>query len=245
LLALLFSLIDIMGQTVSECKPTCNVADPVSHTVKVDPTLLGGKPMDNLKAQVPAEVDQAKQREEQEQREAEERRRLEEEQKEHERLQREAEEERLRQEAEEEARRQEAEAKRLAEEEAQRQLEEAERLAQEERERVAAAERAKAEAQAAAAKARAEVESAQKAVDDFLKARGFKNMLTPRKAFCGATIYPLHLAVEENNAETVQSLLRCGADRTQKNSAKMSPLELAEKCNKKGSHDAIVKLLKA
>jgi len=89
------------------------------------------------------------------------------------------------------------------------------------------------------------VEAAQKAVDDFLKARGFKNMLTPRKAFCGATIYPLHLAVEENNAETVQSLLRCGADRTQKNSAKMSPLELAEKCNKKGSHDAIVKLLKA
>jgi len=236
---------------VSECRPTCNVADPVPHTVKVDPTLLGGHPAQGLKAQMPAEVDQAKQREEQEQREAEERHLLEERQT-REQLQREAEEERLRQEAEEERLRQEAEvaaeAKRRAEEEAETQRKEAElseRLAQEQRERVAAAERAKTEARAAAAKAKAEVEAAQKSVDDFLKGRGFKNMLTPRKAFCGASIHPLHLAVEENNAETVRSLLRCGADKTLKNSAKMSPLEFAEKCNKNGSHDAIVDLLKA
>jgi len=233
---------------VSECRPNCNVADPVSHTVKVDPTLLGGHPAEGLKAQMPAEVDQAKQREEQEQREAVERLAQEERERVDAAERAKAEEERLRQEAEEDALRQEAEAQRRAEEEAETQRKEAElaeRLAQEKRERVAAAERAKAEAHAAAAKSKAEVEAAQQSVDDFLKGRGFKNMLTPRKAFCGASIHPLHLAVEENNAETVRSLLRCGADKTQKNSAKMSPLELAEKCNKKGSHDAIVELLKA
>lgn len=117
-----------------------------------------------------------------------------------------------------------------------------EKRAQEERAFALEAQRQEAEA---AAKEKAETEAAQKTVDDFLKARGFKNLRTPRKAFCGASIYPLHLAVEENKEDTVRALLRRGADKTQKNSSKLSPLELAQKLNKNGSHDAIVKLLRA
>merc|ERR1712060_402481 len=97
---------------------------------------------------------------------------------------------------------------------------------------------------AAAAKEKAELSAAQKATNGFLKARGFKSVSAPRKAFCGPSVYPLHLAVEENKAEVVRALLRCGADRGQTNSAKMSPLQLAEKCNKNGSHKLIVELLR-
>jgi len=236
-----------MGQTVSECKP-CKVADPVTNTVTVDPTLLSSSPIHGQKAQQPMpEEDLIRQQKEKEMEE--ERRRLEGEQQEKERLQAE-EEERLRRDAEEEAasKAAEEEARKQAEEQERRLKEEAERVekaAQEERERAEAAERAKAEkARAAAAKERAEVEAAQKTMDQFLKAHGFKNMLIPRKAICGATVYPLHLAVEDGKVEAVRALLRCGADKEQKNSSKKTPLELAEKFNKNGSHDAIVDLLK-
>jgi len=162
-----------------------------------------------------------------------------------------AEEERLAQEeqARQEAERQEQERLQAEEERLRRAAEEEEEAALEEKraqeERAFALEAAKAEeARAQAAQEKAEAEAAQKAVDGFLKARGFKNLRTPRKAFCGATIYPLHLAVEENKEDIVRALLLRGADKTQKNSSKLSPLEFAEKLNKKGSHDAIVKLLR-
>jgi len=232
-----------MGQSISECKP-CKVADPVASTVKVDPTLLAGA--EGLKAHRPDDADQ------QARQEAEEIRLLEEKRAERERLQ--AEEERLRRQAEEEehedARRQPEEARRHAEQEVERlrqeEMELAEKLAQDERQRAAAAEHAKSEAaRAAAAKAKAEAEAAQKVVDKFLKSRGFKNLQTPRKAFCGGAAYPFHLAVQEGDADLVKAMLLCGASREQKNGAKLSPLQVAERCNKKGSHALVVQLLRA
>jgi len=227
---------------VSECKP-CRIAERgPCNTVRVDPTLLGGSPTAGYKAHqqhAEEEVDVGQLRQDKERREGEERRRQEEEQQERLRLEAEAEEARRRQEAEVARRRAEEEAERRRQEEAAKA-----EAARQERERAAAADRA-ARAEAAAAKEKAEVEAAQQVVNEFLKARGFKNLLTPKKAFCGASIYPLHLAVEENKADTVLALLKCGADRTQKNSAKLSPLELAEKCNKKGSHDVIVQVLRS
>jgi len=200
--------------------------------------LLGSSPVGALKAKQPAqevdlEAEARREEEEEERRSAEERRQLEE--LEERKRAREAEEERRRREM------QEQEARELAEQAAETQRMEEERAAQEERERAAAAERAKADA----AKEKAEVAAAQKAMQDFLRARGFKNLTTPRKAFCGATMYPLHVAVEEGNADAVRALLRCGADKAQRNSAKMTPYQLAEKCNKRGSHEAIVNMLKA
>jgi ankyrin repeat protein len=98
----------------------------------------------------------------------------------------------------------------------------------------------------AAAKAKAEAEAAKKTVEKFLRARGFKDLRTPRKAlFCGPSALPLHVAVEEGHVETVRAMLCCGADKAQKNSAKLSALDLAERRNKHHSHDAIVELLRA
>merc|ERR1740121_2327403 len=56
------------------------------------------------------------------------------------------------------------------------------------------------QARKAALRELAEAADSQQVVEDFLKARGFKQLGTPlRKTFWGASVYPLHLAVEENN----------------------------------------------
>eukprot|EP00444_Apocalathium_aciculiferum_P006587 CAMPEP_0183388014 /NCGR_PEP_ID=MMETSP0370-20130417/3757_1 /TAXON_ID=268820 /ORGANISM="Peridinium aciculiferum, Strain PAER-2" /LENGTH=248 /DNA_ID=CAMNT_0025566831 /DNA_START=67 /DNA_END=814 /DNA_ORIENTATION=- len=69
---------------------------------------------------------------------------------------------------------------------------------------------------------------AQEKVDVFLKAKGFKNMSMPRTS-CFSATYPLHGAVQENNAGLVYALLLSGADKNVKNSAGKTPLEAAEK----------------
>jgi len=226
-----------MGQTVSECKP-CSPAVPEADTVKVDMTLLaaaGPKGPDSDNQQGAAEEHQRREAEE---------KRLEEQRLEKERRQAEEEMEEARRRAAEEeeelARQQEEAACRRSEEE------EAERQRQGKLEEAAGAMRAKAEqeAKAAAAKAQAEMKGAQKAVDAFLKARGFKQLTAPRKAVCGSAVYPIHQAVEENNAELVKAMVRCGADLQQKNASKKTPLEFASKCNKNGSHDLVVKALR-
>merc|ERR1712113_704553 len=89
-----------------------------------------------------------------------------------------------------------------------------------------------------------EIAAAQKAVDDFLKANGFKQLSLPKKAVCGAPLSAIHMAVEKNDSALVQAMVRCGADLQLKGPAKKTPLEFAEQCNKGGSHDAVVKALK-
>merc|ERR1712087_181947 len=89
-----------------------------------------------------------------------------------------------------------------------------------------------------------EIAAAQKAVDDFLKAHGFKHLSLPKKAICGAPLSAIHMAVEKNNPTLVQAMVRCNADLQQKGPAKKTPLEFAEQCNKGGSHDAVIKALR-
>lgn len=83
---------------------------------------------------------------------------------------------------------------------------------------------------------------AQKQVDAFLRAEGFKSIVAPRKNCC-RTSFALHRAVEENDAELVLALLRCGADQTRRNSAGQTPHELAQRRNRKGSHELILAAL--
>merc|ERR1712194_971716 len=80
---------------------------------------------------------------------------------------------------------------------------------------------------------------AQKMVDEFLKQKRFKGITVIRKGICGVPTLPLHTAVEDGEVEVVQALLRCGADPEQKASGK-SAMQVAERCNKKGSHDLVV-----
>jgi len=77
----------------------------------------------------------------------------------------------------------------------------------------------------------------------YLKKHGFSSPKAKRKklfAFC----YPLHAAVEENNPEMVQLLLRAGADRGQCNSHGLTPGALAMKRNKNSSHEEVLQLLR-
>lgn len=256
-----------MGQSVSDCK-ACKPGDPTADTVKVDFNALAdpAEGPDGVEARRAEQggalateqhddaeqAGQSAEKAEELARQQEEEMRFEQERLEMERLEMERlAAEQARREAEEEERRRAEEEERRQHEEERRKAEVlAETLAQEERERAAEAERLHheklraEEARVAAEKERKEIEAAQRAVEDFLKTRGFRQLSLPRKAFCGATMYPLHVAVEENDASMVQAMVRCGADPQQKNSAKKTPLELAEKCNKGGSHEVIVSTLR-
>merc|ERR1711904_363801 len=81
-----------------------------------------------------------------------------------------------------------------------------------------------------------------KKVRAFLQSNGFKdpNDLV-RKKFNKVT--PLHFAVGQNDVEMVKLLLHAGADPKKMNGKKESPLSLAQKLNKNGTHTAIIQEL--
>jgi len=138
----------------------------------------------------------------------------------------------------------EAEERRQKEEKEKEEADAAARLAQEREEADAAARVAK-EEEEAKRKQEKEVSSAAKSVvDAFLKAEGFKGIFAPRRKCCRSQ-YPLHRAVEQLDTEVVKALMRCGADQSQKNSARQTPRELAEARNKKGDYDDILAALAA
>lgn len=74
----------------------------------------------------------------------------------------------------------------------------------------------------------------------FLQYWGFRSVNRPRKGFCGVPGYALHLAVDQNDLESVKALLASGADVAQTNSAGRTACELAQWLNKQGSHDEII-----
>jgi len=108
-------------------------------------------------------------------------------------------------------------------------------------ERAAETERTRQEAEKARLKQ--EELDAQKMVDEFLTQKRFKGITVLRKGICGVPTLPLHTAIEDGEVELVRALLRCGADPEQKASGK-SAMQVAERCNKKGSHDLVVTALR-
>jgi len=83
-----------------------------------------------------------------------------------------------------------------------------------------------------------EMQRRKDAVDSFLKANKFKGVGTAKRSMLRTT-YPLHLAVEKGDVQLVEDLIREGADALQKNYSK-TPLQLAQKKDKKGSHAAVI-----
>eukprot|EP00747_Dinoflagellata_sp_TGD_P163148 gnl/TRDRNA2_/TRDRNA2_181522_c0_seq1.p1 gnl/TRDRNA2_/TRDRNA2_181522_c0~~gnl/TRDRNA2_/TRDRNA2_181522_c0_seq1.p1 ORF type:complete len:279 (-),score=98.56 gnl/TRDRNA2_/TRDRNA2_181522_c0_seq1:191-940(-) len=217
----------------SDACRVCSSKDPATDTVKVNTDALNEEKRQKEKVEAEKLAREARLKAELE----ENRRRQEEEEarKRQEALQRarEESEKRIREEAarreQEEQERMEAERKREEEERKKREqeLEQARR----QREEAAKAEAAERERQAAEAKAK---------VESFLKQRKFKSVDDTKGTLSKTT--PLHTAVKEKDAQMVGLLLWAGADPERKVSGK-TPRAIAEKSNKKGSHDQVLSAL--
>jgi len=226
-----------------DCR-ACGGSNPTTDTVKVNPTLLA-----ESCDKAPLTHDQEREAEERCRREAEEQRLREEEE---ERRRREVEDQRRREEEEQEQQRRAAaeERARIERETAQAQelqrIKEEAELAERRTQELRAAEEAaiKAEEDARIAEEARIVREKQDAkVEAYLKAKGFKKGINEPKKSCLSTNYALHVAVTEKNAEVVEALVVCGADTSVVNNKKLTPLQLAQKLDKKGSHMQVMTAL--
>eukprot|EP00397_Hematodinium_sp_SG-2012_P009713 GEMP01009804.1.p1 GENE.GEMP01009804.1~~GEMP01009804.1.p1 ORF type:complete len:316 (-),score=66.18 GEMP01009804.1:2322-3269(-) len=78
----------------------------------------------------------------------------------------------------------------------------------------------------------------------FLTKHEFRGINSKRKPMkWGKYCYPLHKAVELNDAEIVELLLDFGADRSVLSSSRKTPLDKAHKITKDGSHRKIIETL--
>jgi len=84
------------------------------------------------------------------------------------------------------------------------------------------------------------------AVDTFLRSNGFKGGVSdPKKSMMMLKkTYPLHRAVECADPDMVTMLLEKDADPQQRNSSGKSAVDIAEKLNKDGSHEGVLRQLK-
>eukprot|EP00929_Paragymnodinium_shiwhaense_P019139 TRINITY_DN13150_c0_g1_i2.p1 TRINITY_DN13150_c0_g1~~TRINITY_DN13150_c0_g1_i2.p1 ORF type:complete len:227 (-),score=66.10 TRINITY_DN13150_c0_g1_i2:313-993(-) len=216
----------------------CSASDPTSDTIKVSLGSLTALP------QGPSAEEQARQRAEEQ------------------RLADEAEAERQREAGRRQAeaaerRRQEEEAtlRRLREEEATAKRVEEARLEQEHRAAEAAElakrlekereeqERLQREADEAAKQARCAQEAQdRKLLQTFLKKHAFKGPDAKRSNLLGYK-YPLHSAVKHKDVEVIRILLANGASLTSKDSSGCTPVQLAQKMNKAGSHGDVIQAL--
>jgi len=106
--------------------------------------------------------------------------------------------------------------------------------------------RAEAQKQEEEAHRRAEEARKQEEIGQFLSKNGFADVNEKKKKsgmLSSGFTYPLHVAVKAADAQVVGLLLWGGADRSLKDSAKLTPLALAQKLDKKGSHKAVMDAL--
>jgi len=216
------------------CKATCSASDPAKDSVKVDPSAI-------------------------------ERQRLEDEREEAERLARaQAEEEGRLQEEAERARREEAMRRQEQEERAQREAEERARLeqarreqacreqeeeAQREREEKARLQREEAQRNKQRQQEEEEERERQEALGQFYTRHGFTGVNEPRRSSCAvlraAMTYPLHCAAELGDEGIVCMLLKEGAATSQKDSSGRTAAQVAQRKNKGGSHEGVLRVLGA
>lgn len=166
-------------------------------------------------------------------------RRVREEQERQQAEQRRREAERRRQQLEQEQRERE-ELFRIQEEERQRHEEQRQRQEEEYRRQEEAAEQAR-QAEEARRRKSEEAENG-KRVQLWLQTNGFKGVNDiVRKRL---TKYrPLHFAVQKNDDDMIRRLIVAGADRRADNGKKETPLQLAQRLDKAGSHSAVIREL--
>eukprot|EP00434_Breviolum_minutum_P013609 symbB.v1.2.011996.t3/scaffold815.1/size160196/7 len=83
----------------------------------------------------------------------------------------------------------------------------------------------------------------ERAVARFLKQHGFEGVNCPKKNMLGRYQYPLHKASELGNARLIRMLLREGAIPQNLDSSGRTPLVVAERRNRNGSHMKVIQSL--
>lgn len=86
---------------------------------------------------------------------------------------------------------------------------------------------------------KAERKASKKAVQPFLEKHGFEGVKAKRVRFWRKS-YPLHVAVKENDHEAVTLLLKANADPKQVDSSGRTPLDLAGRLDRAGSHALVM-----
>eukprot|EP00747_Dinoflagellata_sp_TGD_P220239 gnl/TRDRNA2_/TRDRNA2_92239_c0_seq1.p1 gnl/TRDRNA2_/TRDRNA2_92239_c0~~gnl/TRDRNA2_/TRDRNA2_92239_c0_seq1.p1 ORF type:complete len:295 (-),score=66.87 gnl/TRDRNA2_/TRDRNA2_92239_c0_seq1:30-863(-) len=81
-------------------------------------------------------------------------------------------------------------------------------------------------------------------VASFLAEHKFSSVCGKRWKLMAVT-YPLHTAAKKGDAEIATDLLQSGADPMQKDSAGKTAAQVAQRCNRKGSHAAVLRVLGA
>merc|ERR1712187_883558 len=88
----------------------------------------------------------------------------------------------------------------------------------------------------------AQAEQRKALVTAFLKEHGYNDVGIPKKTML-KTKYPIHTAAKMGDPITVTALLAEGADAAQTNSAGQTAVQIAQKKNKKGSHENVLRIL--
>ena len=80
---------------------------------------------------------------------------------------------------------------------------------------------------------------------NFLQRHGFAPDLSNACRFGFDDFYPLHLAAREGDHEMVRMLLNAGAPATQTTFLGQTALEIAQRTNRRGSHDLVIATLQS
>merc|ERR550514_844859 len=84
------------------------------------------------------------------------------------------------------------------------------------------------------------------AVEHFLRANGFpSDDVNGKRRRMLRTAFPLHVAVEQGNAQIVELLLWMGGDASKRNSSGQTPEDLARKLHKKPAAAGVLGVLQA
>jgi len=82
-----------------------------------------------------------------------------------------------------------------------------------------------------------------RAVAAFLRENGFKALTGRRRSSLVGFNCPLHSAASQGLVRMTDLLIKAGADPSQKNSWGQTPMDVARRCNKRGSHDGVLRVL--
>merc|ERR1712118_386457 len=80
-------------------------------------------------------------------------------------------------------------------------------------------------------------------LESFLAKNGFQGINSKRRRSFRPSTYPLHLAAENGDTSVLVALLEAKADANQRDSSNRTAAEVAQKKNRKGSHDEVIALL--